>query len=133
MKAFKVLLKALAILAVSAVVCGGLVLLSQSSSASALIAPAGGRGAMEQGRMPPPGGDGAFRPERGFGPGHGMEGGRGEMGHEGSDGFSMAGLSGVGMQAAKVAGITVVIVLAQAGIGWITRKRKPRTQATGTA
>jgi hypothetical protein len=54
-----------------------------------------------------------------------------EGGPDGQTGFSLAGLSGVAVQAGKVALITVIVVVIQSTVSLIHRLRKP-TPVAGT-
>lgn len=120
----KVLVRTLIILLAAAIITAGTVLFVNNggmNSLGSIAAAEGMRGgfpgehADRQGRLPPAGARPAEGGQRGFGQ-HGMEGGAG---------FSLAGLSGVGLQLGKVALITAVIVGAQAVFGLLRRKAKP--------
>jgi hypothetical protein len=119
----KIIIRTFVILLVSGIVAGGIYLFAQNGGMNILSAVGGNTRFARGGRNgfgQPPGGDrqppnGDFYQQRPFGDG----------GRDGFSGFSLASLSGVLMQAGKVALITVAVILIQFLVRLIRRRRKP--------
>jgi hypothetical protein len=109
------------ILLAAALIAGGLYLYANNAGSSLSAIPGGKERPAFDGSQPPTD-DKPGRPVRGGE--HGALG-QGEGRAGGEDGFSLAGWSGVLMQAGKVGLITLVVVALQAVIQWIRRRQHP--------
>lgn len=117
----KILFRTGMILLAAALIAGGLYLYANSAGVNSNTMP-GGRERPAFDASQPPTADSAGRPMRGGE--HGVMG-RGEEHLGGEDGFSLAGWSGVLMQAGKVGLITLAVVALQTIIKWLRRRQHP--------
>lgn len=118
---FKIIIRTLIILLAAGIVTAGLVLFVNNGGMNSLGSVARVEGM--HGGFP----GGGLRPEKFAAPpdgAAGFPGDGGRHGMEGGAGFSLAGLSGVGLQFGKIALITALIVGAQALLGLFRRRPK---------